>query len=109
MLSDFNCGDGPDVSDEELHTFAETNMVNDQQTAEEMAATAQHAGRFVDITDHIRTSFLLMSHKVMNFIQTGKHQCIKADLLDTYKNNFQARWTSGGRSVQVECHLCIAC
>jgi hypothetical protein len=29
VLCDLHCGDGPDVSAEELHTFAETNMVID--------------------------------------------------------------------------------
>ena len=44
VLCDLHCGDGPDVSAEELHTFAETNMVADWLTPEECVAAAKKAG-----------------------------------------------------------------
>ena len=49
------------MSAQELHTFAETNMVADWLTPEEMVTAAKAAGwgnvEFVDLTPDIRLSF----------------------------------------------------
>merc|ERR1719183_1043528 len=57
VLCDLHCGDGPDVSAEELHTFAETNMV-----------AGWLGASFVDLTPDIRLSFQLMGRKVTDML-----------------------------------------
>lgn len=95
VLSDLHCGDGPTVSEEELHTFAQTNMVKDWQTPEQVVKTAQKAGwtdvKFVDLTSHIRLSFQLMLKKVSRVIASGEHEGVNLQLLETYQKNLTRR------------------
>jgi len=103
VLCDLHCGDGPDVSAEELHTFAETNMVADWLTPEECVAAAKKAGwdaHFVDMTPDIRLSFKLMGRKVSDMLASGKYD--KSEMLPvlrTYEANLHERVTQVDRGV----------
>ena len=83
VLCDLHCGAGPDVSAEELHTFAETNMVADWLTPDKCVAAAKKAGwlnaHFVDLTPDIRLSFQLMGRKVTDMLASGKYN--KSEML----------------------------
>mmetsp|Transcript_12624 Transcript_12624/g.30988 ORF Transcript_12624/g.30988 Transcript_12624/m.30988 type:complete len:1158 (+) Transcript_12624:43-3516(+) len=95
ILSDLHCGEGPSVSGEELHSFAQTNMANDWQTPEQMVATAKRAGwsgaKFIDLTAHIKLSFQLMLKKVARVIASGEYRGANLELLETYRMNFARR------------------
>lgn len=104
VLCDLHCGDGPDVSAEELHTFAETNMVADWLTPEEMVVAAKNAGwadaHFIDLTPDIRLSFQLMGRKVTDMLASGKYD--KSEMLPTlrtYEANLHERVTQVDRGV----------
>ena len=57
------CGDGPGVSEEELATFAQTNMVNDFLNPADNVKACEAAGwtevKYIDMTADIKTSFEL--------------------------------------------------
>ncbi|CAB9503867.1 Mycolic acid cyclopropane synthetase [Seminavis robusta] len=101
IFCDLMCGDGPDVSSEELETFAQTNMVNDWLSPAQNVKVAQEAGwtdvTFVDLTSDIRTSFQLMGKKVEKMIAAGTK--IDPVLLTTYKENLARRVTQVDRGV----------
>lgn len=102
VLCDLMCGDGPDVSDDELLTFAQTNMVNDWLTPEKNVEAATKAGwseaTFVDLTADIRISFQLMKKKVDTMIAEGGRG-IDMVLLKTYSENLEKRVTQVDRGV----------
>lgn len=99
VFCDLMCGTGPDVSDEELATFAQTNMVNDWLSPAKNVKACQKAGwtdvTFIDLTSDIRVSFQLMLRKVQTLKKDGKHG-IDPVLLDTYEKNL------GNRVIQVD-------
>lgn len=104
VLCDLHCGEGPDVSAEELHTFAETNMVADWLTPDECVAAAKKAGwsnaHFIDLTPDIRLSFQLMGRKVTDMLASGKYD--KSEMLPTlktYEANLIERVTQVDRGV----------
>ena len=101
IFCDLMCGDGPDVSEDELATFAQTNMVNDWLSPEKNVEVAKAAGwenvTFLDLTADIRTSFLLMGKKVEKMIEAGTK--IDPVLLTTYKENLARRVTQVDRGV----------
>uniref|UniRef100_A0A7S1B7R6 Methyltransferase type 11 domain-containing protein n=1 Tax=Corethron hystrix TaxID=216773 RepID=A0A7S1B7R6_9STRA len=94
ILCDLMCGDGPDVSDEELATFAATNMVNDWLTPEKNCEAARKAGwtdvEFINLTTDIRKSFQLMKKKVDKIIANGG-EGIDMSLLTEYSSNLEKR------------------
>jgi SAM-dependent methyltransferase len=102
IFCDLMCGNGPDVSDEELATFANTNMVNDWLSPEQNVKTCTEAGwadaTFVDLSKDIRISFQLMLKKVEEILERGGDG-IGSDLLETYKNNLTNRITQVDRGV----------
>eukprot|EP00980_Cylindrotheca_fusiformis_P018959 scaffold6350_cov117-Cylindrotheca_fusiformis.AAC.4 len=102
IFCDLMCGDGPDVSDEELATFANTNMVNDWLSPEQNVKACTEAGwteaTFVDLTKDIRLSFQLMLKKVDQILERGGDG-IGLDLLETYKKNLTNRITQVDRGV----------
>lgn len=102
LFCDLMCGEGPGVSDEELATFAQTNMVNDWLTPAQNVAACTEAGwkeaTFVDLTSDIRTSFELMGQKVAKMIARGGDG-IDPVLLTTYKDNLTKRVTQVDRGV----------
>ena len=89
------CGSGEGVSDEELATFAATNMVNDWLSPEENVKACTEAGwqdvTFVDLTADIRISFQLMLKKVERIIDNGNPDKIDEKLLLSYKQNLANR------------------
>ena len=89
------CGSGDGVSEEELATFAATNMVNDWLSPDLNVRACQEAGwtdvKFVDLTLDIRISFQLMLKKVEKIIQDGNPAKIDEKLLDSYKKNLANR------------------
>ena len=101
IFCDLMCGDGPDVSDEELATFAQTNMVNDWLSPAQNVKVAKEAGwknvTWVDMTPDIRLSFQLMGKKVDKMIAAGTK--IDPVLLKTYKENLERRVTQVDRGV----------
>lgn len=101
IFCDLMCGDGPDVSDEELATFAQTNMVNDWLSPAQNVKVAQEAGwknvTWVDMTPDIRLSFQLMGKKVDKMMAAGTK--IDPVLLKTYKENLERRVTQVDRGV----------
>ena len=109
---------GPDVSEDELATFAATNMVNDWLTPADNCKACEQAGwkqvTFVDLTSDIRLSFQLMKKKVDQIIARGGDG-IDMDLLTEYSKNLgKASYASGSWCLQVGCHSCqkrvnIAC
>ena len=102
IFCDLMCGDGPGVSDEELATFAQTNMVNDWLSPAQNVKAAEEAGwkdvTFVDLTADIRISFQLMLKKVDTMVAAGVDN-IDPELLTTYKENLARRVTQVDRGV----------
>jgi len=102
ILCDLMCGDGPGVSEDELATFAQTNMVNDWLSPEKNVKAAEAAGwtdvTFVDLTADIRISFQLMLKKVDKMVAAGADN-IDPVLLTTYKENLARRVTQVDRGV----------
>lgn len=128
IFCDLMCGDGPGVSDEELATFANTNvshfrsacifllrysmvslsifqfsqMVNDWLSPEQNVKACGEAGwtnaTFVDLTSDIRISFQLMLKKVDQILDRGGDG-IGLDLLKAYKKNLANRITQVDRGV----------
>jgi len=102
IFCDLMCGDGPGVSDEELATFAQTNMVNDWLSPAQNVRAAEEAGwkdvTFVDLTADIRISFQLMLKKVDTMVAAGVDN-IDPKLLTTYKENLARRVTQVDRGV----------
>lgn len=94
LFCDLMCGTGEDVSEEELQSFAQTNMVNDWLTPAENVKACKAAGftnvNFVDLTADIRISFQLMGKKVDELIARGGDG-IDPVLLATYKANLAKR------------------
>lgn len=101
IFCDLMCGDGPDVSEDELATFAQTNMVNDWLSPDANVKVATEAGwkdvTFVDMTADIRISFQLMGKKVDKMMVDGTK--IDPVLLTTYKENLARRITQVDRGV----------
>lgn len=95
VFCDLMCGSGDGVSEEELATFAATNMVNDWLSPDLNVRACQEAGwtdvKFVDLTLDIRISFQLMLKKVEKIIQDGNPAKIDEKLLDSYKKNLANR------------------
>ncbi|KAL3936083.1 MAG: hypothetical protein SGBAC_008525 [Bacillariaceae sp.] len=102
VFCDLMCGDGPGVSDEELATFANTNMVNDWLSPEQNVKACTEAGwkdaTFVNLTADIRISFQLMLKKVDQILERGGDG-IGLDLLEAYKKNLTNRITQVDRGV----------
>eukprot|EP00573_Skeletonema_grethae_P005163 CAMPEP_0201696804 /NCGR_PEP_ID=MMETSP0578-20130828/8338_1 /ASSEMBLY_ACC=CAM_ASM_000663 /TAXON_ID=267565 /ORGANISM="Skeletonema grethea, Strain CCMP 1804" /LENGTH=311 /DNA_ID=CAMNT_0048182835 /DNA_START=106 /DNA_END=1041 /DNA_ORIENTATION=- len=100
---DLMCGSGEGVSDEELQTFAATNMVNDWLSPEENVAACEAVGwkdvKFVDLTADIRISFQLMLKKVEKILADGNPAGIDEKLLTSYKTNLGNRITQVDRGV----------
>jgi len=103
IFCDIMCGSGEGVSDEELATFAATNMVNDWLSPEENVKACQEAGwkdvTFVDLTSDIRISFQLMLKKVEKIIGAGIPDNIDEKLLTSYKQNLANRIVQVDRGV----------
>ncbi|KAL7543977.1 hypothetical protein ACHAXR_013457 [Thalassiosira sp. AJA248-18] len=103
VFCDLMCGSGEGVSDEELATFAATNMVNDWLSPEENVKACIAAGwtdvKFVDLTADIRISFQLMLKKVEKIIEDGNPAKIDDTLLDSYKKNLANRIVQVDRGV----------
>jgi sarcosine/dimethylglycine N-methyltransferase len=95
VFCDLMCGDGPDVSEDELATFAATNMVNDWLSPAQNVKACEQAGWqdvvFIDMTVDIKKSFQLMGQKVTRLIESGAAKDIDPVLLDTYRQNLAAR------------------
>lgn len=95
IFCDLMCGSGEGVSEEELATFAATNMVNDWLSPEENVKACEEAGwtdvKFVDLTADIRISFQLMLKKVEKIIDEGNPAKIDEKLLNGYKQNLANR------------------
>jgi len=102
IFCDLMCGSGPGVGDDELKTFAQTNMVNDWLSPEQNVEAAEEAGwtevKFVDLTADIKISFQLMGRKVDKMISHGGDG-IDPVLLETYKKNLANRVTQVDRGV----------
>lgn len=100
---DLMCGSGEGVTDEELQTFAATNMVNDWLSPEENVAACQAVGwddvKFVDLTADIRISFQLMLKKVEKILADGNPAGIDEKLLTSYQTNLGNRITQVDRGV----------
>lgn len=94
VFSDMHSGIGFNLSEEERRSFAETNLVVDKRTSEEVVNIANNVGwvkvRFVDLSSHMRISFILMLGKIEKMISSGKHHGIE-QLLMTYKRIFNER------------------
>uniref|UniRef100_A0A0G4HTV9 Class II aldolase/adducin N-terminal domain-containing protein n=1 Tax=Chromera velia CCMP2878 TaxID=1169474 RepID=A0A0G4HTV9_9ALVE len=96
VFSDLMKGDAPGVSEDELQSFGQTNMVADWLTPAEVCRTLTEAGwqevSFEDLTLDIKRSFQLMLRKVNRLLQDPK-ACsgIDLELLETYKNNLTKR------------------
>lgn len=103
VFCDLMCGSGEGVSDEELATFAATNMVNDWLSPEENVKACGEAGwtdvKFVDLTADIRISFQLMLKKVEKIIEDGNPAGIDEKLLDSYRQNLANRIVQVDRGV----------
>lgn len=95
VFCDLMCGSGEGVTDEELKTFAATNMVNDWLSPEENVKACEEVGwtdvKFVDLTADIRISFQLMLKKVEKIIDEGNPAGIDEKLLNSYKQNLTNR------------------
>jgi len=102
IFCDLMCGTGEGVSDEELQSFAQTNMVNDWLSPALNVKACQDAGwsdvTFVDLTADIKISFQLMGKKVDKMIANGC-EGIDPVLLKTYKENLAKRVTQVDRGV----------
>mmetsp|Transcript_29240 Transcript_29240/g.53457 ORF Transcript_29240/g.53457 Transcript_29240/m.53457 type:complete len:340 (-) Transcript_29240:167-1186(-) len=103
IFCDLMCGSGEGVSDEELATFAATNMVNDWLSPEENVKACKEAGwedvTFVDLTSDIRISFQLMLKKVEKILDAGNPDNIDEKLLTSYKQNLSNRIVQVDRGV----------
>lgn len=103
IFCDLMCGSGEGVSDEELATFAATNMVNDWLSPENNVKACTAAGwtdvTFVDLTGDIRISFQLMLKKVEKIIGDGNPAKIDEVLLESYRKNLANRITQVDRGV----------
>jgi len=103
IFCDLMCGSGKGVSDEELATFAATNMVNDWLSPEDNVKACKAAGWtdviFVDLTGDIRISFQLMLKKVEKIIADGNPAGIDEALLESYKKNLSNRIIQVDRGV----------
>ena len=103
IFCDLMCGAGEGVSEEELATFAATNMVNDWLSPEQNIAACKEAGwtdvTFIDLTGDIRISFQLMLRKVETIIAGGNPDNIDENLLQSYKVNLSNRITQVDRGV----------
>mmetsp|Transcript_41425 Transcript_41425/g.88284 ORF Transcript_41425/g.88284 Transcript_41425/m.88284 type:complete len:342 (+) Transcript_41425:94-1119(+) len=103
VFCDLMCGSGEGVSEEELATFAATNMVNDWLSPEQNIKACQEAGwedvAFVDLTSDIRISFQLMLKKVEKIIAAGNPDNIDDQLLDSYRKNLANRIVQVDRGV----------
>jgi len=103
IFCDLMCGNGEGVSEEELATFAATNMVNDWLSPEENVKACQKAGwedvTFVDLTADIRISFQLMLKKVEKIIESGNPAKIDDVLLESYRKNLANRIVQVDRGV----------
>ncbi|KAL7549607.1 hypothetical protein ACHAWF_013481 [Thalassiosira exigua] len=95
VFCDLMCGDGPDVSDEELATFANSNMVNDWLSPQQNVEACEKAGwtdvTFADLTGDIKLSFQMMLKKVERILGEGNPKGIDEKLLDSYKKNLAER------------------
>lgn len=102
VFCDIMRGNGKDVSEEELQTFAATNMVNDWLTPQDNCRAAETAGwtnvQFIDLTQDIRLSFQLMKKKVDTIIARGSDG-IDVQLLTDYSKNLEKRVTQVDRGV----------
>lgn len=100
LICNFSVSTG--VSDEELATFANTNMVNDWLSPEQNVKACTEAGwkdaTFVNLTADIRISFQLMLKKVDQILERGGDG-IGLDLLEAYKKNLTNRITQVDRGV----------
>eukprot|EP00956_Cyclotella_meneghiniana_P039231 scaffold167904_cov56-Cyclotella_meneghiniana.AAC.1 len=103
VFCDLMCGSGEGVSEEELKTFAATNMVNDWLSPEENVKACVEAGwidvKFVDLTADIRISFQLMLKKVEKIIADGNPAKIDEVLLESYRKNLANRIVQVDRGV----------
>ena len=103
IFCDLMCGSGEGVTDEELQTFAATNMVNDWLSPEENVKACEEVGwkevKFVDLTADIRISFQLMLRKVEKILEAGNPDNIDEKLLEGYKNNLANRIKQVDRGV----------
>jgi len=103
VFCDLMCGSGEGVSDEELATFAATNMVNDWLSPQENVEACEAAGwedvTFVDLTSDIRISFRLMLKKVEKIIGDGNPAGIDEVLLESYRKNLANRIVQVDRGV----------
>mmetsp|Transcript_24064 Transcript_24064/g.47245 ORF Transcript_24064/g.47245 Transcript_24064/m.47245 type:complete len:546 (+) Transcript_24064:150-1787(+) len=96
VFSDLMKGEASGVSEEELESFGQTNMVADWLTPTEVCKTLTEAGWsevcFEDLTLDIKCSFQLMLKKV-NRLLSDPQACkgIDLDLLETYRNNLAKR------------------
>ena len=103
VFCDLMCGSGDDVSEDELATFAATNMVNDWLSPDENVAACKEAGwedvTFVDLTADIRISFQLMLKKVERIIAEGNPAKIDETLLESYRKNLTNRIVQVDRCV----------
>lgn len=103
IFCDLMCGSGEGVSEEELATFAATNMVNDWLSPEENVKACEEAGwkdvTFVDLTSDIRISFQLMLRKVEKIIEAGNPDNIDEKLLESYEKNLANRIVQVDRGV----------
>eukprot|EP00804_Cyclotella_cryptica_P016336 CCRYP_009897-RA/>CCRYP_009897-RA protein AED:0.18 eAED:0.18 QI:86/1/1/1/1/1/3/307/317 len=103
VFCDLMCGSGEGVSEEELQTFAATNMVNDWLSPEENVRVCEEVGwkdvHFVDLTSDIRVSFQLMLKKVEKIIGDGNPLGIDEKLLESYKMNLANRIVQVDRGI----------
>ena len=103
IFCDLMCGDGPGVSEEELATFAQTNMVNAWLSPAQNVKAVEEAGwkdvTFVDLTADIRISFQLMLKKVDKMIAAAVDNNEFEVLLTTYRENLARRVTQVDRGV----------
>lgn len=103
VFCDLMCGSGEGVSDEELATFAATNMVNDWLSPDDNVKACREAGwtdvTFVDLTGDIRISFQLMLKKVEKIIDEGNPAGIDDKLLTSYRQNLANRIVQVDRGV----------
>lgn len=103
IFCDLMCGSGEGVTEEELATFAATNMVNDWLSPEQNVAACKEAGwtdvTFVDLTSDIRISFQLMLKKVDSIVANGNPDNINEKLLQGYQSNLANRMVQVDRGV----------
>ena len=95
VSSDLMCGEGNDITDDELHSFGETNTVKDWATPSAVCKTMKSVGwcnvEFVDMSSHIKISFKRMLDKVDEMIENPTDPLLNIKLLNTYKINLTRR------------------